>query len=360
MTATLRVVLDQLVAPTQPDIAEASGELTRALIAAAPKGADVAAIVPRGGDVALDGLADVVRLALGRRELAASWQLGVVAGVGKGMIHSPTLLAPLVRHDRVHETHQIVVTLWDLRAWDAHPSMPRSDVLWHRAMLKRAEKHADAVVVPAHAMAERLTEIAPKLAGRIRVVAGAPPEGFREPTDAVGRRRSLGLPSTYVVLSASPTDGSLADGMAALRGMPQQVVVMDVPEGEESAVRDVAAAGGVAEERVRVLGPMEPADRAAVWGAAALLLAASPAASWPWRVVEALALGVPVVAVDAAVHREVLADAALLTEPSGLSAAAARAIGDGAERLRVLAADRGKTFSWRDAGERVWQLHAEL
>ena len=31
-----------------------------------------------------------------------------------------------------------------------------------------------------------------------------------------------------------------------------------------------------------------------------------------------------------------------------------------AERLAVLAGDRGRAFSWREAAERVWQLHAEL
>jgi hypothetical protein len=34
------------------------------------------------------------------------------------MIHSPTLLGPLVKHDRVHESDQTVVTLWDLDAWE--------------------------------------------------------------------------------------------------------------------------------------------------------------------------------------------------------------------------------------------------
>jgi hypothetical protein len=30
------------------------------------------------------------------------------------MIHSPTSLAPLVKHDRVHDNDQTVVTMWDL------------------------------------------------------------------------------------------------------------------------------------------------------------------------------------------------------------------------------------------------------
>jgi hypothetical protein len=30
------------------------------------------------------------------------------------------------------------------------------------------------------------------------------------------------------------------------------------------------------------------------------------------------------------------------------------------ERLGVLAADRGRAFSWRESADRVWQLHADL
>ncbi|MDF2560610.1 MAG: glycosyl transferase, partial [Microbacterium sp.] len=31
-----------------------------------------------------------------------------------------------------------------------------------------------------------------------------------------------------------------------------------------------------------------------------------------------------------------------------------------AERLGVLAGDRGRAFSWREAADKVWMLHAEL
>ncbi len=79
MTVTLRVVLDQLVAPTSRDLAEASASLTEALIATAPRGCDVGAIVPSPGiadDEAIAGLSSETRLSMRRRELAASWQLG--------------------------------------------------------------------------------------------------------------------------------------------------------------------------------------------------------------------------------------------------------------------------------------------
>ena len=79
MTATLRVMLDQLVAPTDPDLADASRELTRGLIAGAPAGCEVEGIAPgRPADrpVEIAGLAGVRRTALARRELAAALQLG--------------------------------------------------------------------------------------------------------------------------------------------------------------------------------------------------------------------------------------------------------------------------------------------
>lgn len=362
MTATLRVVLDQLIAPTRPDYADASRELARALIATAPRGCDVAGIVPAPGleDGVLPGLVDVTRLPLQRRELAASWQLGIVPGVGKGMIHSPTLLAPFVRHDRVNETHQIVATLWDLRAWEASDELSRPEVMWWRGMLKRAEKHADALVVPTHAMAARLESLG-KFTGRVRVIAGAPPTGFAVPSDAAGRLRTLDLPSPFVAVAggAAPSDG-LAAAFAAVAGSETDVVVLDCPEGEEPAVLELAAAAGVAEARVHVRGALEPFDRAAVLGAATLFVAGSARADWPWRAVEALTVGVPVVAVESEAHREVLADAAAFAAPEGLADAVAAALGPEAARLRVLAGDRAKAFSWTEAGEKVWALHADL
>ncbi len=109
------------------------------------------------------GIVRVDTAPLARRELATSWQLGIAAGAGGGMIHAPSLMAPLVRHDRVYDHDQTVVTVWDLAPWEAPDELPRTQVLWHRAMLKRAVKHADAVVVPTHAHAEALRVIAPKL-----------------------------------------------------------------------------------------------------------------------------------------------------------------------------------------------------
>lgn len=355
MSVQLRVVLDQV--GVDADQAGAGLALAEGLIRTAPRGCVVSAIAPSGTEVALAGLHDVRTLSLARRELAAAWQMGIAAGVGGGLIHSPTLLAPLVRHDRVHDHDQTTVTLWDLCAWDAPEELPKASAVWQRSMLKRAVKHADAVIVPSHAMAERLAEIAP-LSDRIRVIAGAAPTGFRGPDEAAALRAELQLPSEYVVLSGDA--GSLTDGFRAVAHAGIEVVVLDAGEGSEPLLVDLASAAGVPENRVHVRRALDDTSRAATLSGAGAIVATSSAMRWPWRLIEAMELGVPIVAVDSGVHRDVIADGGALVASGDLADAVVDALGPGRDRLRVLGSDRARAFSWASAAERVWALHAEL
>ncbi|QIG38325.1 glycosyltransferase family 4 protein [Microbacterium sp. 4R-513] len=374
MVATLRVVLDQVAAPTDADLAVASRELAAALVAAAPTGCEVEGIVPSLPAVRVDeiasevrGLAGIHKVALARRELSAALQLGVATGIGGGMIHSPTLFAPLVKHDRVHDNDQTVVTLWDFRAWEAPDELSRTAVGWQRAMLKRAAKHADAIVVPTHSMAGQLEDFAPRLNERVRVIAGAAPAGFAVPSDEVGRRRVLDVPEGFVLISGGiAASDALALGFSAIArsGLDVPVLVIDAPEGEEPGIAELASASGLPERNLQVRGPLDTADRAAVFGAAVALLAPAVRSTFPWRVVEALALGVPVIAAQSPLHAETIVDGGMLVpaDPEALGSALSDALGStvAADRLGVLAADRGRVFSWREAADRVWQLHADL
>ncbi|MCG7414821.1 glycosyltransferase [Microbacterium aurum] len=373
MTALLRVVLDQVVAPTSADLSMASRELGRALVTAAPAGCAVEGIVPAVADAAgvveasVPGLFDLSRTALARRELAVAWQLGVAPGIGGGMIHSPTLMAPLVKHDRVHDHDQTVVTLWDLDAWERPGELARPAVACHKAMLKRAVRFADAVVVPTHALAVRVARLG-AFGDRVRVIAGAAPAGFAVPTDEVGRRRALDLPEGFVLVAGSSAPSArLAAAFAAVvsSGVDAPVVVLDAPEGDEPAVLELAAAAGLGDGRVHVRGALDDADRAAVLGGAVAFVAPEASSAFPWRVVEALRVGVPVVAADSPVHREVVLDGGVFAESSdgsGLGDALGEVLGStvAVERFAVLSGDRGRAFSWRGAAERVWQLHADL
>ncbi|GAB2526191.1 hypothetical protein GCM10027064_24400 [Microbacterium petrolearium] len=360
MSVSLRVVLDQLVSPTGDDLATASRELARALVAAAPLGCRVEAIVPAGEPIGIAGLSHEQRLRLNRGRLAAAWRFGVASGVGGGLIHSPTLMAPLVRHDRVNEGDQTVVTVWDLAAWEAPSELPRAEADWQRAMLRRAMRHADAIVVPTHAIAERLSEWV-DLGERIRVIPGAVLDGFAEPSDADARRRDLRLPAEYVATSGGIGDSEgLAAAMRAVAATDLDVVVIGVPEGAEPAVADLASAAGLPERRVHARGHLDRGDRAAVIGGARAFLAPATRSAWPWRATEAMALGTPLVAVDSAVHREVIYDGGLFVPADHLAEALRTVIDGGGRRLSVLGRDRARAFSWAGAAEKVWQLHADL
>lgn len=357
--AVLRVVLDQANDVVDADQADAARSLVRGLAVTAPPKCAIEAIVPGGAasEPEVDGADTVHRLSLPRRELGAAWQLGAVAGVGGGMIHAPSLFAPLVKHDRANDYDQTVATVWDLRAWTAPETLPRANVLWQRGMLKRAVKHADAVVVPTHAMAERLAGLG-RFGDRIRVIPGAAAEDFTIPLDAAQRRTALGAPTRHLV--ATGTADALGAVFAAAVAVDVDAFVLDAPDGSAAEIAAAALAAGLSAPRVHVLGRLEQQDRAALLAGALAFAAADPAPVWPWRMVEALTLGVPVIAADSGTHRDVLAEGGVLVGPEGFAEAVRDAAGDGARRLSVLAADRSRAYSWNGSAERVWTLHAEL
>lgn len=357
MSAQLRVVLDQIAQIIDPDLAAASHDLTVGLIATAPSGCSVEAIVAAGSRPEIAGLESVRSLGLARRELAGSWQVGIAPGVGGGMIHSATLMAPLVKHDRLHDHDQTAVTLWDLLAWEAPESMTKTAVAWQRGMLRRAVRHADAVVVPSHAMAEKLSSIA-KLGDRVRVIAGAPPEGFAASGDRVARREQLSLPDRYI--AAVGTAGSLEHAFRAAAAAGVEIIVLDAAEGAEPRLAEVASAAGLPERRVHIRGRLSVDDRAAALDGASAFVATSAATAWPWRAMEAMALGVPIVAAASGVHRDVVAEGGAVVDLDEISDAVVDALGAGSRRAGVLAGDRARAFSWASSAERVWALHADL
>lgn len=356
MPVSLRVVLDQLVEPTDDDLRAATRDLTRALIGTAPVGCRVEGIAQREDDLGLNGLVGLKEAKRLRRE----WPMGLAFGVGGGMIHSPTLMAPLVAHDRINDGDQTVVTVWDLSPWDSAAERHVGDAARQRGLLRRAVRHADAVVVPAHCMAERLGEIA-RLKDRIRVIPGAVGLDFALPDDAAELRAGIDLPEEYVVTSGGPAElDGVATALRAAAATEHDVVVLDVPEGAEPAIADIAQAEGLPERRVHARGRLGEAERASAIGGAAAFVAGSTRSTWPWRAVEAMSLGIPLVAVDSPVHREVIYDGGIFVPEGNLGEALRTTLGSGAERLSLLGRDRSRAFTWGGAAEKVWQLHADL
>ncbi|ANF32868.1 mannosyltransferase [Leifsonia xyli] len=380
---TLRVIVDDLVVDAPQGARRYTEELTRQLILTAPRNCDVEAIVSAVSDQQLEevrtrlpGVAAVTRLPLARRELSLAWQSGLAVGGPPGILHAPTLLAPLRRHSQLDAPEQVAVTIHDTLAWTHPDALGTPTTLWTKAMAKRARKHADAIVVPTHAVADRLADVL-DFGDRIRVIGGAPATALRVPADADERAERLGLPERYAFTlgSVEPRKGLApliramarpeAEGLPLLIAGPDRV-------GERSAT-GVAAAAGLPEDRVRALGRLEDADLAVALDRATLFVFPSLAEGFGLPIVEAFKFGLPVIHSDDPALVEVAAGSSLVVErpastedDAAYSELLAEAIGrvltddELRSRLSVLAADRARAFSWRDSAERVWQLHADL
>jgi glycosyltransferase involved in cell wall biosynthesis len=377
---TLHVIVDPIIASASPGIGRYTEELTRELIRAAPPGCEVAGLVagstPEEDEALatlLPGLAGLHRSRIPRAARAAAWRLGFGGIKGKGMVHATSPLAPLSRHDRLNRpSDQIVVTIHDVVPWTHPETLDRRQVAWSRAMTRRAQRFADAVVVPTHTVAARLGELY-DFGDRIRVIGGAVSSKLQVPVDADARAAGLGLPAHYILAMGSLEPRKGLEALIRSLGRPESTDLPLLIAGPEtwgdSSVAALAAEAGLPEGRVRALGHLADADLAVVLHRASVFAFPSLAEGFGLPVIEAFRLGTPVVHSDDPAVVEVAAGAGVSVEregaeeyPSRLAAAITRVVDDAefADRLRFAGLDRAGAFTWRDSAEKVWQLHADL
>lgn len=376
---TLRVVLDQLVA-SAAGTGRYTEELTRSLIETAPAGCDVAGIVPSAAPedythltTLLPGLSGLHKTLLRRRELRLAWQLGLGRPRGKNMVHSPSLLAPLGRHDRLNNIgDQTVVTVHDVVPWTHPETLNPRMVAWYKASARRARKYADAVVVPTHVVGQQLAEFL-DFGDRIRVIGPAVSSKLTLPVDADVRAAALDLPKEYLlsVGTLEPRKGiaPLIRSLAQTGAVDLPLLIVGQAGHGDLDVAAIVEEAGLPPERVRMLGYLPDADLAVVLDRASVFVFPSLAEGFGLPVIEAFHFGTPVVHSDDPAVLEVSAGAGVsvpLEDPEGyperLAAAIASVVEDDAlaSRLRTTGLDRAKAFSWKDSAEKVWQLHADL
>ncbi|NYF11562.1 glycosyltransferase involved in cell wall biosynthesis [Leifsonia sp. AK011] len=372
----LRVILDDMLAPNPGGLPRYTAELASALIEAAPRGCTVEGFVAASPEPdyetitrRLPGLALLHKSALARRELSAAWQHGFTRLPGSGMVHAPSLFAPLSRHDRLNDGDQIAVSIHDTIAWSHPESLSPRVVSWHKAMVKRAQRYADAVVVPSHSVADQLREIA-DFGDRVRVIAGAPSSTLAVPVDADERAARLGLPEHYVLaIGAIEPRRGIDQLIRAMAHVHDAVPLLLVGHGvADEALASAVQDAGLDEGRVRNLGSLSDADLAVALSRASVFAYPNLEEGFGMPMLEAFAHGTPVVHSDAPALLELAADAGIVVERDGDDYPARLADGINsvlsdkalAERLHYIGTDRAKVFTWRGAADKVWQLHADL
>lgn len=379
---TLRVIVDQLVSPVPGGLGRYTEELTRSLISTAPTECVVEGIVSATTpenyetiEAALPGLAGLHKTALARRELAAAWQLGVATSAGHGLVHAPGLFAPLRRHDRTKDETQVAVTVHDVLAWTHPESLTPTTVARAKLMLKRARKHADAIVVPSHALADQLRDVM-DFGDRVRVIGGAVSSNLALPTNSAAAEEiavRLGLPDEFILTAGTLEPRRALTALITALGLPGAVDLPLYVVGPDSwgdlTLASVADEAGLAPDRVRALSELSDEELAVVISRASVFVYPSLEEGFGLPIIQAFQFGTPVIHSDAPALVEAGGDAGFTVErddpkdyPERLAAALDRVLGDTAlaGRLRIFGSDRAKAFSWRDTAERVWQLHADL
>jgi glycosyltransferase involved in cell wall biosynthesis len=354
----LVVLADQLLAPVPGGTGRYTRELLAAMAEVAPPGWELTSVVSRGGDrdrAVVAGVRGPVVLPLPRRALIAGWERGFPFWPGGDSVHAMTPLAPPRRRGR-----RLVVTVHDAVPWTHPRTLTPRGVAWHRRMIERAARQADAIVVPTAAVAAELARHVPATP---RVIGEGVSDGFV----AHAVETPPWLPSRYVLAigTIEPRKGfdDLVRAVAELEEVP--LLVAGQPGWGGVDLGAVADHCGLSRSRLRLLGAVDDGTLAAVLRGASVLAAPSLAEGFGLPVLEAMAVGVPVVHSDAPALLEVAGGAGIVA-PRGDSAALTTALrsvlDDPAVAAEQIAAGRrrAREFTWHRAASAVWRLHREL
>jgi glycosyltransferase involved in cell wall biosynthesis len=363
----LVVLTEQLLAPVPGGTGRYTRELVAAMAASAPPTWTVAGVTATHRDLSAADVPDVAgprALPLPRRALTALWERGVHLWPGGDALHAPTPLAPPApRRGRC-----MVVTVHDTVPFTHPETLTRRGAAWHQAMIKRAAVRANAIVVPTVAVAEDLARHAPGPA-TIAVVPHGVPDVFLTDVDPAQLRATsigLDLPDAYVLAvgTVEPRKGLdvLIEAMAKPYA-PDLPLVVAGPHGwGEVDLAALAEKHGLPAGRLRVLGMISDTDLAVVLRRASVLAVPSRAEGFGLPVLEALAVGTPVVHSDVPALVEVAGDAGVAVprdDARTLAATLAAVLDDASGTQRRVAQGRlrAQAFTWQHAAAELWRLH---
>jgi glycosyltransferase involved in cell wall biosynthesis len=237
-------------------------------------------------------------------------------------------------------------------------------------MLARAVSSAARIVTPSTFTKRELASFAPRAEAKAVVVPNGIDEPFRSAIPASERARvrsAYALPRPFVFFAGNDKPhknlGGLLDAFARLP--PGLALVLAGGARERASERRADLERRGLSSRVLDLGVVPDADLPPLMAEAAALALPSLAEGFGLPVVEAQALGTPVVCSDRGALPETAGGAALLCDPESpdsIAAALLRAVSD--EKLRVRLIDQGlsrtRGLSWGAAGAALARIYREV
>lgn len=358
------LVVDQLFAAVPGGTGRYAGELACALAMTVPGESSLQSWSAWHGSrpPAARGTAGLRQLPMGSKVLSRMWERGLgPAPRDADVVHATTLFVPPKRRAA------LVVTIHDVVPWTHPETLTPRGVAFHLRMGARAAREADLIVTPTVAVADQIRDILSPGAQVVAVHSGFS-SGLTVPEDAPERRTRRVRQDDYLLFvgTAEPRKGldTLLDALSESALAGQSLVVVG-PRGWGGVdVRQEAEARGIG-DRVTVTGRLDDADLAALYAGASLVVMPSRAEGFGLPVLEAMALGVPVVTSDDPALREVGAGATQIFpvgDPTALSAAIVRVLGDAGLRAQMIEAGRSRAqdFDWLGSARTLWGLYARL
>lgn len=296
----------------------------------------------------------------------ASWRrldvpsASVLAGPGD-VVHGPNFVVP------PGGGQAEVVTVHDLTALH-HPAMCTPDVLEWPGLLRRALKRGAWVHTVSEFVAGEVREAFPEAGDRVVAVPnGVRPAPEAGPgTGAADGHRLAGSDRYVLALGTLEPRKDLPGLVAAFDQLaaddPAVHLVLAGGDGLGSEELDVAIAIAGHRRRVVRLGRVSPGDRLALLRGATVVAYPSVYEGFGLVPLEAMGVGVPVVATAVGAIPEVVGDAAALV-PSGdrdaLAHTLARVLDDAELRARLGAAgtERVARFRWEDTVDGIVSLY---
>jgi glycosyltransferase involved in cell wall biosynthesis len=289
------------------------------------------------------------------RLLNFAWQrLGwppaeALAGAAFDVVHSPHPLLLPARHAAQ------VVTIHDLH-FLSHPEHTAGEIRRDYAALVRAHAHrADRVLTPSRFTAREIEQRLGVAADRIAVCPhGAPDWRARPSPPKDGYILFVGT------LEPRKNIGGLLDAYERLQNAPKLLLAGKATEAARPWLDRIGRAPLAG--RVRATGYVDPAARYALYAGARLLVLPSFEEGFGLPALEAMTVGVPVVASNRGALPEVVGDAGLLVEPdqpAALADAMARVLHyeDVAARCASAGLARAREFNWQSTARLVYAAY---